>query len=172
MDKKTWRPLTTEDITVVSRKLNNRASATFQEVPQCKEMGLICVRYGPDLAQVKSISRLRFPAGVPVCCNHTDTATLLVTLLQLPGPKAVPDWWHYREKIQKHHTDLCMSCAAVILFKSQAIFFYSAEKNSSIQSFAIIALRALVNTSIYYRLLWQLVSRVLGTKKPQNNPHK
>lgn len=58
--QKTRRPLTTEGITVVRKKLNNRPGAIFQEVPQYKEMGSICLCLGADLAQVKSISRLRF----------------------------------------------------------------------------------------------------------------
>lgn len=90
-EQKTRRPQTTEGIAVVTEKLHKRPGATFQEVPQCKEMGSVCVCLGADLAQVKPFSRLRFQAGVPVCCNRTDTATLTVTLLQLPGPKAVPD---------------------------------------------------------------------------------
>lgn len=53
--------------------------------------------------------------------------------------------------------------------------YFSINQNSSIQCSAIIPLTALVNTSIYYRLLWQLLSRLLGKKKKKRtkfNPFK
>lgn len=71
-------------------------------------------------------------------------------------------WFMTLQNKDSEEADSCVSCAAVILLKSWAIFLYKIEKNSSIQCSAIIGLTVLVNTSIYYRLLWQLVSRLWG----------
>lgn len=39
-----------------NQKAQQQAKSTIQEVPECKEMGSVCVCLGADLAQVKSIT--------------------------------------------------------------------------------------------------------------------
>jgi len=120
-------------------------------------MVLLHVCYGADLAQAQSTSRPRSQAGVSVRCNPTGTAALMAARLQLPAAQFLGQKlsliYDTTEQRFRRSKQTCVSSAAVILLKAQAIFLYKTEKSSSIQCFAIISLTALVNISMYYRLL-------------------